>query len=226
MKRFNLSKAVAALVVAGVVATSPAGSAQSMPVGTPCPSYPSHEYVLCEGNFVLCDNATCTAIPKQTGGPGSPSTIPDTALCDCTVLYGRNLGPAPKGVQVTNYTNPEEIKKICELRSGPGSRQLMSTYSFALGASHRKMTCPAGPHTTCYGYPCEIDPDNPEKARCTCPILWTGEFVTMGGDCREEECSDLRQGGLTIDSTCLNEALAEAIGLEKPPVNDCPASGM
>jgi hypothetical protein len=193
MKKSLVSKTMAAVVLAGALCLAASANAQ-----------PKHD-VLCDGPYVLCDHATCQPIPKQSDRQGSPSVQPDTAICECTLENGKNLGPGP-----------------CAQRSGPEKGQFLSTYSFKNASKYSYMTC-TGSHTTCYGYPCLYD-EKTGKVRCTCPIYYEEQFVTYGGDCDTQNCTaELWQGGTVSDSRNLNDKLAAALGLPEPPTKECVA---
>jgi hypothetical protein len=162
---------------------------------------------LCDGRYAICDAAPCTPLAAQQGPPGSPAVLPTTAVCQCEVRGGKNLGPGP-----------------CENRipSGANGEYIMSTYSYALPNSY--LTCPAHlTRTVCFGYPCVIDKKNPYTAHCTCPIVYDSEeFKTQGGDCNKDNCVDLWQGGTPAEYKLLNEIFTRATG--EPPPPDCPAN--
>jgi hypothetical protein len=117
---------------------------------------------LCHDTYALCTNAPCVPSPHD----------PDTVICHCEVKSGYSVGL---------YS--------CSKRAPHGSR-LHSTFSTALvtGAT-RAMTCGADvPWANCVDSPCELDPGNPDKAHCQCPVVKKGPSFTFGGDCNTGMC--------------------------------------
>ena len=159
-----------------------------------------------EGKYAICDAALCTPLAAQKGPPGSKSVRPTTAVCECQVAEGPNLGPGPCTHRIPR---------------GPDRRYIMSTYSYALKNPY--LTCSAGNNrTVCFGYPCIIDEKDPSRAHCTCPIEYDSKlFRTQGGGCNAANCSaELWQGGTPAEYKLINEIFSKATG-EKPPP-DCP----
>src|SRR5262245_38419161 len=50
---------------------------------------------MCTGTYAICDAALCAPLAAQQGPPGSKSVQPTTAVCECGVETGANLGPGP-----------------------------------------------------------------------------------------------------------------------------------
>jgi hypothetical protein len=117
---------------------------------------------ICQGKYVLCTNAACVPSPHD----------PNTVICDCVVETGYSVGLKP-----------------CPKRAPHGTR-LYSAFSTALATSGiRAMTCGADqPWANCLDYPCELDPKNPDKARCQCALVKQGPSFTFGGDCKTDTC--------------------------------------
>jgi hypothetical protein len=164
---------------------------------------------LCTGKYALCDAAACRPLAQQGKVTGTaPVVRPATAVCECVVEEGQNLGPGP-----------------CENRNprGPHGEYILSTYSFAL-KDDLYLSCPAGgERTVCFGYPCIIDPLHPERAYCTCPITYDSKaFMTQGGKCDAAACTHgLWQGGTPAEYALINTKFAKETG-QKPP-EKCPA---
>lgn len=157
---------------------------------------------MCTGKYALCDAAACTPIPEQHGYPGAPEIKPSHALCECKVETGQNLGPGS-----------------CEDRVPRGKKgeYILSTYSFALPDPY--LSCPAGgDRTVCFGYPCMIDEKHPDRAHCTCPIIYgAGAFLTQGGGCNVASCQNgLWQGGTADEYKLINALFQQQTG-QKPP---------
>jgi hypothetical protein len=164
---------------------------------------------MCTGTYAICDAALCAPLAAQEGRAGSKSVRPTTAVCECGVRKGANLGPGP-------CANREP--------SGPNGEYIMSTYSYALKNSY--LSCPKGnARTVCFGYPCVIDKKDPSTAHCTCPITYdSAAFKTQGGDCKAASCSNgLWQGGTPAEYKLINEMFTKATG--EPPPADCPGTG-
>jgi hypothetical protein len=108
----------------------------------------------CNGRYALCIKAPC--MPLMTQGKSGPSI--DNALCSCDVVEGWSMGPASCAarakVQVGNYT------------------YLMSSYSNRDNATSKTLSCASADTVwaSCYGAPCVIDPKDPTKASCNCPV--------------------------------------------------------
>lgn len=117
---------------------------------------------ICQGKYVLCTNAACVPSPHD----------PNTVICDCVVETGYSVGLKP-----------------CPKRAPHGTR-LYSAFSTALATGGiRAMTCGADqPWANCLDYPCELDPKNPDKARCQCALVKKGPSFTFGGDCKTDTC--------------------------------------
>ncbi len=93
-------------------------------------------------------------------------------ICDCVVKHGYSVGLLP-----------------CPRRASSGTK-LYSTFSTELVTSGvRAMTCAADvPWANCVDSPCRLDPDNPDKAKCQCPVVKHGPSFTFGGDCNTHTC--------------------------------------
>lgn len=141
----------------------------------------------CTGGYALCTSAPCIPIPANAGADGGDEPVaPTLSLCDCVVVWGANI--AQTG---------------CDARD-PGDGSLISAYSFAQTATLELMTCPARAayFTDCLNAPCKVDPDDPTRADCTCPIVPAGgaPWVTFGGGCDLETCETTLWSGATQDA--------------------------
>jgi hypothetical protein len=117
---------------------------------------------ICQQKYALCTNAPCRPDPHD----------PTVVICDCVVKGGYSVGLRP-----------------CPQRSSHGSA-LYSTFSTALVTGDvRAMTCGANvPWANCVDAVCELDPKDPAKATCHCPLVKTGPSFTLGGGCDTGTC--------------------------------------
>lgn len=149
-----LALAAFVLVPALAQAASPQGDSYLAKDKTPA--------VFCEGPYALCIKAECLMLADGQAN--------FTFACSCDVLPGWSMGPA-----------------ACSARKPyvkDGITILMSTYSNAYNAKHRTMSCDNEDQkwAWCYGAPCAVDPADPTKAVCNCPIR-KGKMQTLGGTC-------------------------------------------
>ncbi len=105
-----------------------------------------------------------------------------------------------------------------------GIRTVYSTFSlneFALGK--KGMVCPSGtPWTWCLNKRCTVNPGNPNQAMCTCDVLRSGEWMTLGGGCNTATCETAYWSGASIpDFQSAADFMVEKLGLEKSPVRWC-----
>jgi hypothetical protein len=159
----------------------------------------------CDGSYALCIKAPC--MPLITQGSGGPSI--DNALCSCDVVKGWSMGPASctarTPVQVGNYTT------------------LMSTYSNRDNATDKTLSC-ASTETVwawCYGAPCVVDPKDPSKASCYCPVKQSAAN-TLGGDCLQAACSGLWSAATPAADTGANAIFAAYMKKNQPSVPSLP----
>jgi len=167
---------------------------------------PEHKPVVCEGRYALCTSAACA--PLATFNPKTGKVESTSALCECAVANGPSLG---------------DLSCADRAPQGKDGNLLVSTYSFGETATHPAMTCAEGsPWAFCYDQPCVVDPKDPTKARCTCPLRTSGEYATLGGACDKAKCAT------TIWSAAAPDAMKEASnllakdeGLKAVPANSC-----
>ena len=167
----------------------------------------------CNGPYALCIKAPCTAIASR----GSGGATIDSALCSCDVVEGWSMGPAScaarQKVQQGNYT------------------YLMSTYSNFFNATNKTLTCASADTlwAWCYGAPCVVDPDHPEKANCTCPVKQSAAS-TLGGDCKQNACSSIWSAATPQADAGANAIFAAYMKKNNPtvpslpPAEACPAT--
>jgi hypothetical protein len=134
-----------------------------------------NQAIFCEGTYALCIRAPCVGIPTMDR-LGNYSV--DTAACSCEVVKGWSMGPgacADRG----------------PVRQG-GRTYMISTYSNLFDDTRKTLTCNDAKTnwSWCYGAPCVVDDNDPNKATCTCPIQ-QGAMSTLGGDCRGDACKGI-----------------------------------
>jgi hypothetical protein len=56
----------------------------------------------------------------------------------------------------------------------------------------------------CYGAPCVVDPTDPHKASCNCPLM-QGSMSTLGGSCQTSNCSSIWSAAAPQSDTFANE---------------------
>jgi cytochrome oxidase Cu insertion factor (SCO1/SenC/PrrC family) len=154
---------------------------------------------ICQQRYALCTNAACRPSPHD----------PNTVICDCVVKGGYSVGLLP-----------------CSHRA-PHGTALHSTFSTELvTSSSRAMTCPADvAWANCVDSPCRLDPSNPDKATCLCPVVKKGPSFTFGGDCNTKTCGKTIWSG--AHTTLGGSAVAAAMKRLGQPLSapaSCPKS--
>ena len=125
--------------------------------------------------FALCTSASCEI------------DISDSkyAICHCDVESGANWG-----------------KTTCEERMPQGT-ELSSDFSPIQAGPplHLKaLVCENEPTwASCLDAPCTVDPNDPTKAKCKCPVATTTPWETLGGECDPAECDRLWSAGHIVD---------------------------
>ncbi|MGC2594898.1 MAG: hypothetical protein WA347_01285 [Rhabdochlamydiaceae bacterium] len=158
---------------------------------------------ICNHEYALCTSAQC--VPQ----PGDPTK----AICFCDVQQGKSLSSALCST-LKPSTDPQ------------GIRTIYSTFSFEqFKAGLKGMKCPSGtPWTWCLNKRCTVDPSHPEKAICSCDIIRSGEWMTLGGNCDTSTCATGYWSGATIkESEESGEFLTKVLGLPRSPVKWCQA---
>jgi hypothetical protein len=161
----------AALASAGLGPRYRGGLAASTPEATPAGSGAEGTF-LCDQRYALCSSAPCE--PPLAGAT--------TVKCRCVVLDGYSIG----------FT-------ACDERA-PKGRALVSTFSTQnMTSESRFMVCPAGnTWANCLDAPCMVDPTDATRATCECPIVTSGEFLTVGGACDVTTCSSVVWSAATL----------------------------
>ncbi|MGN6572523.1 MAG: hypothetical protein ACTHLO_14030 [Pseudolabrys sp.] len=158
------------LLIAAIAALSPLAAQAATKKSSPDPSKFA---VFCPGPYALCIKAACEPTTKGKGRA-------ETVVCSCEVQHGWSMGPAQCTDRMPVVQN--------------GQMQIMSTYSNAFNSlENQNMTCKGGQKqawANCYGATCTVDPLDPNRARCTCPVRH-GDMVTLGGDCNKNNCSKM-----------------------------------
>lgn len=159
---------------------------------------------LCKHQYALCTSAPCIPQPDD----------PTKAICFCDVEEGASMSSAP-----CNTIQPSTDAK--------GIRTVYSSFSLEQFKQGKKvLTCPSGtPWSWCLNKRCTVDPLNPKKAICTCDVLRTGEWITLGGNCDSATCTTGYWSGATPKD--FNEAsvfMVKALSLDQSPVKWCRAA--
>ncbi|MBS0653068.1 MAG: hypothetical protein JSR39_06005 [Verrucomicrobia bacterium] len=169
-----------------------------------CDSLNSGKMNLCKHQYALCTSAQC--VPQ----PGDPTK----AICFCDVEEGPSMGTVScDGLQPGTDSN--------------GVRTVYSTYSLKQYVEGKKgMKCPEGtPWTWCLNKRCTVDPADPKKAICTCDVVRTQEWMTLGGNCDTSTCATGYWSGAPVSTNADgNVFLMKALGIETSPVKWCPAT--
>lgn len=131
---------------------------------------------LCKHQYALCTSAPCIPQPDDL----------TKAICFCDVEEGASMSSAPcNTIQPSTDAN--------------GIRTVYSAFSLEQFKQGKKvLTCPSGtPWTWCLNKRCTVDPLNPKKAICTCDVLRTQEWITLGGNCDTATCTTGYWSGAT-----------------------------
>jgi hypothetical protein len=181
MKPLTLFVAAALAVVSTLAAAQPrdaASTAQQMQA----------QATFCEGTYALCIKAPCSGIPTldRLG-----NYVIERALCSCDVVKGFSMGPG-----------------ACEDRapvSQQGRTYLISTYSNRYNDTNRTLSCQSRDTVWawCYGAPCVVDSNDPNKATCTCPVQQSA-MSTLGGNCRQDACDGIWSAAVPLGDTFAN----------------------
>jgi hypothetical protein len=160
--------------------------------------------LLCKHRYALCTSALC--IPQ----PGDPTK----AICFCDVQDGASMSSVP-----CNTTEPST--------NANGIRTVYSAFSLEQFKEGKKvLKCPNGtPWTWCLNKRCTVDPSDPKKAICTCDVLRTGEWITLGGKCDTGTCTTGYWSGATVKD--FDEAasfMVKSLNLDHSPVEWCPGA--
>lgn len=148
----------------------------------------SSKPIVCNQEYALCTSAPCTLDPADK----------THAKCLCDVLKGNSVG----------YATCEQRKPV----TTKDKAQITSTFSFTQFATKKSLSCKAGlPWTNCVDSPCEVVPGDPTHAVCNCPIVNTGAFFTLGGNCDAASCNTLWSGATLAMGQVLQSALIAVV---------------
>ena len=158
---------------------------------------------LCQHEYALCTSALC--VPD----PGNP----EKAICFCDVEQGTNMATV-------------DCDKLKPSTDANGIRTVYSTFSLhQFNQGKKSMKCPSGtPWTWCLNKKCTVDPFNSKKAICTCDVMRTGEWTTLGGNCDTSTCKTGYWSGASLsDFADGNAFMTKALKLDKSPAKWCNA---
>lgn len=152
--------------------------------------------IICDQKYALCTSAPCIPDPRHE----------HYAICSCDVEKGVSIGH-------TSCTQRIEKEKAFKVK------QLVSTFSFKQFTTKKGMTCPAGtPWTDCLDAPCTVNPLDATKAICSCKIHHDQPFVTLGGKCDVDTCSNaFWSGSLNSSSAVLRSTLLKKLNITENP---------
>lgn len=143
--------------------------------------------IICNQTYALCSAAKCIPDPSVTGN----------AICSCETKKDLSVG-----------------NKSCKARKPHTDNNItyiVSTFSFK-NKSDPVMSCPANTFwTNCMDAPCTIDPMDPSKSICSCPIVQSKQaIVTFGGGCDTSTCENsFWSGAIPADNTQFQATLAK-----------------
>jgi hypothetical protein len=69
----------------------------------------------------------------------------------------------------------------------------------------------------CYGAPCVVDPNDPHKASCNCPLKQSA-MSTLGGSCGAANCGGIWSAALPPGDVFANQNFANHMKNLQPPV--------
>jgi hypothetical protein len=164
----------------------------------------------CEGTYALCIKAPCVAIPTldRLG-----NYVTDHAACSCEVVQGWSMGP---GACVDRAPVTQN-----------GQTYLISTYSNLFNRTPKNglnNTLMCNDTSTvwawCYGAPCVVDPNDPHKASCNCPLKQSA-MSTLGGNCTTASCTGIWSAAVQPGDKFANEHFHRYMQRNNPgtPVN-------
>lgn len=151
--------------------------------------------IICDQAYALCSAAKCIPDPARKG----------YAICSCATYDGVSAGTISCKKRKP-YTDKYNVKHV------------VSTFSFK-NIKKPNLVCPTGtPWTNCVNAPCSVDPTDPSKSICSCPIETTGPIFTFGGNCDTSTCSKaFWSGALLSDNNWLGKALADQTNNKTDP---------
>lgn len=155
--------------------------------------------IVCNQTYALCSAAKCTPDPRDN----------KKAICYCDNYQGLSAGTI-------------SCEKRKPYQDKMNVTHIVSTFSFE-NDGLKGMTCESGTRwTNCVNAPCTVDPTNPKKSICSCPIEKTGEIIVFGAKCNKHTCqNNFWSGALTTSHNFLGKALAKAKGIKPVTFDMC-----
>lgn len=156
---------------------------------------------LCTHQFALCTSAPCIPMPGD----------PTKAICSCVVQEGKSMSTVA-------------CETIAPSTDTHGIRTVYSTFALnQFETGKQGMKCASGtPWTWCLNKPCTVDPADAAKAMCTCDVVRTGEWMTLGGGCDTKTCATAYWSAAPLaDFESGNTFMTKAMGLETSPAVWC-----
>jgi hypothetical protein len=155
--------------------------------------------IVCKQAYALCSAAKCIPDPRDS----------THAICNCDNYDGLSAGT------VSCDARKPSIDDM-------GVNHLVSTFSFENDALEG-MTCPSGSvWANCVNAPCSVDPTDPKKSICSCPLVDKGETLVFGAKCNKHTCDNYYwSAALTSSHNFLGDALAKEAGKPKPTFKMC-----
>jgi hypothetical protein len=169
--------------------------------------------VLCEGTYALCIIAPCEEVETSDGGR--------MAECACDVIEDSPDSPAWS-------IGPGSCEDRVPVETD-GRTVLISTYSNLYNGDNQVAVCDeAIEWAWCYGAKCVVDPADPSKAICNCPI--ENSPANILGDCADELCANGLWSAATAAESCFANCdyyrQMEDHGGANPPAAACPGDSV
>ena len=123
----------------------------------------------------------------------------------------------------------EPLAFVNTLESGKATPWLATSWTW--GAGNKTLTCSSTETlwAWCYGAPCVVDPKDPTKANCNCPVKQSAAS-TLGGDCHQVACGELWSAATPQADAGANAIFAAYMKKNNPtvpslpPAEACPAT--
>lgn len=169
--------------------------------------------VLCQETYALCITAQCEEVESGSGRR--------MAECLCDVIEDSAESPAWS-------IGPGSCESRAPVEED-GQTVLVSTYSNLYNTGDNQVaTCDSIDWAWCYGAPCVVDPEDPTKAICDCPIE-TSEADILG-PCDQDLCSNglwsAASAGESCFANCHYYEVMQEHGGTNPPASACPGDSV
>jgi hypothetical protein len=194
------------LILIGGLAVPGVALAQEETSGPGVPALPPAE--LCQETYALCITAQCEEVETESGR---------MAECVCDVIENTSDSPA-WSIGPGSCGERAPVEK-------DGRTILISTYSNLYNTGDNQVAeCEeAIDWAWCYGAPCAVDPEDPTKAICNCPMDTSPTNIL--GPCDQDLCSNGLWSAATPADDCFAnchyyEAMQEHGGTN-PPATTC-----